>query len=55
VRLACGLAAVLVGAGAWAWYVRRRLGGTTGDCLGFACYLGQLLVLLAAIARIEGS
>jgi adenosylcobinamide-GDP ribazoletransferase len=50
VRLVCGVAAVLVGAGGWAWYVRRRLGGTTGDCLGFACYLGQLLVLLLALA-----
>ncbi len=51
VRFGCGLAAVLLGAGAWAWYVRRRLGGTTGDCLGFACYLGQVLVLLAAAAQ----
>jgi adenosylcobinamide-GDP ribazoletransferase len=31
-------------------YVRRRLGGVTGDCLGFACYAGQLIVLLAASA-----
>jgi adenosylcobinamide-GDP ribazoletransferase len=31
-------------------YVRRRLGGATGDCLGFACYVGQLIVLLAASA-----
>jgi adenosylcobinamide-GDP ribazoletransferase len=51
VRFACGQVGVLVGAGCWAWYVRRRLGGTTGDCLGFACYLGQLLFLLAAVAR----
>jgi adenosylcobinamide-GDP ribazoletransferase len=51
IRFGCGLAAVLLGAGAWAWYVRRRLGGTTGDCLGFACYLGQVLVLLAAAAQ----
>jgi adenosylcobinamide-GDP ribazoletransferase len=51
IRFGCGLAAVLLGAGAWAWYVRRRLGGTTGDCLGFACYLGQVLVLLAAAAE----
>jgi adenosylcobinamide-GDP ribazoletransferase len=29
-------------------YLRRRLGGVTGDCLGAACYAGQLLVLLAA-------
>ena len=31
-------------------YLRRRLGGVTGDCLGTACYAGQLLVLLAASA-----
>ena len=51
VRLVCGVAAILIGAGGWAWYVRRRLGGTTGDCLGFACYLGQVLVLLSLAAR----
>lgn len=28
----------------------RRLGGSTGDCLGFAAYAGQLIVLLAALA-----
>jgi adenosylcobinamide-GDP ribazoletransferase len=32
-------------------YLRRRLGGVTGDCLGAACYAGQLLVLLAASSR----
>jgi adenosylcobinamide-GDP ribazoletransferase len=32
------------------WYVRRRIGGATGDCLGFACYLAQVLVLLIAAA-----
>jgi adenosylcobinamide-GDP ribazoletransferase len=53
VQLAWGVAAILVGAGGWAWYVRRRLGGTTGDCVGFACYLGQLLVLLTVAARNE--
>ena len=26
----------------------RRIGGSTGDCLGFAAYAGQLLFLLAA-------
>jgi adenosylcobinamide-GDP ribazoletransferase len=51
VRCGCAQAAVLVGACAWAWYVRRRLGGTTGDCVGFACYLGQVLFLLAAVVR----
>lgn len=26
----------------------RRIGGSTGDCLGFAAYAGQLILLLAA-------
>jgi adenosylcobinamide-GDP ribazoletransferase len=30
--------------------LRRRIGGSTGDCLGFAAYVGQLSVLLAAAA-----
>ncbi len=29
-------------------YLRRRLGGATGDCLGAVGYAGQLIVLLAA-------
>ncbi len=36
------------------WFRRfllRHLGGATGDCLGFAVYAGQILVLLAATAR----
>ena len=28
----------------------RRIGGSTGDCLGFAAYAGQLIMLLAATA-----
>jgi adenosylcobinamide-GDP ribazoletransferase len=35
------------------WFRRlllRRIGGSTGDCLGFAAYAGQLIVLLAATA-----
>lgn len=35
------------------WFKRllaNRVGGSTGDCLGFAAYAGQLLVLLAALA-----
>jgi adenosylcobinamide-GDP ribazoletransferase len=31
--------------------VKRRLGGTTGDCLGCIAYLSQVVVLLAAAAR----
>jgi adenosylcobinamide-GDP ribazoletransferase len=51
VRCACGQVVILVGSGAWAWFIHRRLGGTTGDCVGFACYLGQLLFLLAVVVR----
>jgi len=29
----------------------RRIGGSTGDCLGFAAYAGQLILLLAATVR----
>ena len=31
-------------------FLRDRIGGSTGDCLGFAAYMGQLAVLLAAVA-----
>lgn len=34
-----------------AWFralLLRRIGGSTGDCLGFAAYAGQLILLLAA-------
>lgn len=31
-------------------FLRARIGGSTGDCLGFAAYMAQLLVLLAAAA-----
>lgn len=36
------------------WWLARfleaRIGGTTGDCLGFAAYMGQVSLLLAVIA-----
>lgn len=31
----------------------RRLNGSTGDCLGFAAYAGQLIVLLGALAVVD--
>ena len=31
-------------------FLRARIGGSTGDCLGFAAYMGQLSLLLAAAA-----
>lgn len=44
----------LTGSGLFLFWFRalllRRLGGSTGDCLGFAAYAGQLIVLLAALA-----
>lgn len=48
------LLGALLGAGAFLLWFRalllRRLGGSTGDCLGFAAYAGQLILLLAATA-----
>lgn len=45
----------LIAAALFIWwfcaFLRRHLGGVTGDCLGFAVYAGQLIVLLAACAR----
>ena len=33
-------------------FLLRHLGGVTGDCLGFAVYVGQILILLAATAQL---
>ncbi len=35
-------------------HVRRRLGGITGDCLGFLCYSAQVVALLVADGRWPG-
>jgi adenosylcobinamide-GDP ribazoletransferase len=48
VRLALGLAAVMALTVWLVVYVRRRLGGITGDCLGFLCYAAQVMILLLA-------
>jgi adenosylcobinamide-GDP ribazoletransferase len=32
----------------------RRIGGSTGDCLGFAAYAGQLIALVAVVAANHG-
>ena len=32
-------------------FLRCRIDGSTGDCLGFAAYIGQIVVLLAIVAR----
>lgn len=45
---------VVVGAVFLSWarrFVIGRIGGATGDCLGFAAYMGQLALLLCATAR----
>ncbi|MDB5687293.1 MAG: hypothetical protein JWR77_1882 [Rhizorhabdus sp.] len=48
------LAGAVVGALPFLWWFRRlliqRIGGSTGDCLGFAAYAGQIGLLLAATA-----
>lgn len=47
------LASALLG-GVFLWWLARflgrRIGGSTGDCLGFAAYAGQLTLLLAVAA-----
>ncbi len=53
VRLALAWLAVALAMFAWGAYVRSRLDGITGDCLGTGCYLGQLLVLLVAAAEVS--
>jgi adenosylcobinamide-GDP ribazoletransferase len=50
-RLALALVVVVVLIGWLVVYVRRRLGGITGDCLGFLCYAVQVTVLLTAAGR----
>jgi adenosylcobinamide-GDP ribazoletransferase len=53
-RLAIGCAAIVVLVAWLVRYVGRRLGGMSGDCLGFLCYVSQVAVLLAAAARWPG-
>jgi adenosylcobinamide-GDP ribazoletransferase len=53
-RLLVALPVLIVATWLFTKYVRRRIGGATGDGLGFACYLGQVLVLLIAAASIGG-
>lgn len=36
-------------------FLLRHLGGVTGDCLGFAVYVGQLVLLLAASTQWPGA
>jgi adenosylcobinamide-GDP ribazoletransferase len=52
-RFTAAIAVLLLFVVVFVWYVRRRLGGVTGDCLGCACYVGQVLTLLAATAGVR--
>jgi adenosylcobinamide-GDP ribazoletransferase len=49
-----GLLAACLVAGLFLIWLRamlmRRIGGSTGDCLGFAAYAGQLILLVALVA-----
>lgn len=52
VRTGLGVLAFTVVILLWGGYVRRRLGGVTGDCLGCGCYMAQCVFLLAATAGV---
>lgn len=47
-----GLLAVLLVTAGWGAYVRYRLGGITGDCLGCGCYIAQVTFLIWLVARL---
>lgn len=49
-RLIAAAAVALMFLGWFREMLIRRIGGSTGDCLGFAAYAGQLILLLAATA-----
>lgn len=51
IRLVGATLACLAFAPPYARWLAARLGGSTGDCLGFAAYAGQLLALAAFAAR----
>ncbi len=40
--LGVGLAVWLIIELVWVWYLRKRLGGATGDCYGAACEIGEV-------------
>ncbi len=51
VNFAAAVLALLLVVPGFIFYVRARIGGMTGDCLGCQCYLAQMVVLLAAAAH----
>jgi adenosylcobinamide-GDP ribazoletransferase len=50
-RFALALVAVVALTAAFVYYLRRRIGGITGDCVGAISYLSQIVVLLCCAAR----
>lgn len=51
IRLVLALLACCAFAWAYARWLRAKLGGSTGDCLGFAAYAGQLIAIGVFAAR----
>lgn len=49
---AIGVVAWLAATFGWVWFLRRRLGGATGDCFGAACELAETAVALSAAAHV---
>ncbi|HET6879986.1 MAG TPA: adenosylcobinamide-GDP ribazoletransferase [Pirellulales bacterium] len=49
-RLALAIIAVVVVTVLFVWYVRKRIGGLTGDCIGAIAYASQFVVLLTCAA-----
>jgi len=47
-RFALSIALILAGTAWFLSYLRRRLGGITGDAVGAVCYVSQIVVLLCA-------
>jgi len=45
---------VVVASAGFAWYLRRRLGGLTGDCLGALVEVSEALVLSAVAVLAHG-
>jgi adenosylcobinamide-GDP ribazoletransferase len=49
--IAAASAALLVAA-LWAWYLKRRIGGFTGDCLGAAQQFAEVAFYLGLLAKV---
>lgn len=50
-RFALSIAVILAGTAWFVGYLRRRIGGITGDAAGAVCYVSQIVVLLCASLR----